>query len=75
MADPVAIAVGTNTLAAGMVSGGVGDVEASATDPLVLSSRLRLGHMSLDLGLRAKAAARLGPVGTVLAPVMMRPGW
>ena len=40
MAEAIGTAVGTNILTAGMVSDSVGDVEASATDPRGLGSRL-----------------------------------
>ena len=40
MAEAALLAVGTDALAGGTVSGGVGDVERSSTDPRALSCQL-----------------------------------
>ena len=55
MADAAPIVVVTDAMAGGTVSGDVGDVERSSTDPRALSSQLALesvpsGHKSLPSG-------------------------
>ena len=59
MAEAAPLAVGTDAMADGTVSGDVGDVERSSTDPRALSSQLALesvpsGHKVAAVGPRKR---------------------